>query len=213
MASSHARHLRAHLTDAERVLWRYLRASRLCGYKFRRQAPIGRYIVDFVCFEMRLIIELDGGQHAERTRYESDRTAWLRGQGFRVLRFWNTDVLNNMEGVREVIAEACAGEPPLPNPPPRGGGDDEKGRAVGNAFRLHSLGRRTPRRLDTPAEFWHLSPQSRPVVRAFDGRATGSEEGGSPSFSCMQRVCGACTERIDTRQSGGPSAWLARKSP
>lgn len=213
MASSHARHLRTHSTDAERVLWRHLRAYRLRGHKFRRQAPIGRYIVDFVCFEMRLVIELDGGQHAERTKYESDRTAWLRRQGFRVLRFWNTDVLNNLEGVREVIAEACAGGPPLPNPPPQGGRDEEKGRAVVIPSGHITLGRRTPRRLDTPAEFWHLSPQSRPVVRAFDARATGSEEGGSPSFSCMQRVCGACAERIDTRHFGGSSAWLARKSP
>ena len=120
MASSHARDLRANSTDAERALWQHLRAYRLRGHKFRRQAPIGRYIVDFVCFETRLVIELDGGQHAERSKYERDRTAWLREQGFRVLRFWNTDVLNNLDGVMTVIAQACSGEPPLPNPPPRG---------------------------------------------------------------------------------------------
>ena len=117
MTSSHARNLRANSTDAERALWQHLRANRLRGHKFRRQAPIGQYIVDFACFEARLIIELDGGQHAERSKYERDRTAWLQAQGFRVLRFWNTDVLNNLDGVKEVIAEACAKEPP----PPRGG--------------------------------------------------------------------------------------------
>ena len=121
MASSHARPLRAHSTAAEGLLLRHLRAYRLRGHTFRRQAPIGQYIVDFVCFEMRLVIELDGGQPAELTRYEGELTAWLQGQGFRVLRFWNTEVLHNLEAVGEVIVQACAGEPPLPSPPPRGG--------------------------------------------------------------------------------------------
>ena len=109
-----ARDLRQNATDAEQALWLQLRAARLGGHKFRRQASIGRYIVDFVCFEVCLIVEVDGGQHAERHRQDAQRTAWLASQGFRVLRFWNTEVLGDMEAVKEVIARACAGKPPSP---------------------------------------------------------------------------------------------------
>ena len=109
-----ARKLRQKATDAERALWQQLRAARLGGHKFRRQTPIGRYIVDFVCFEGRLIVEVDGGQHAGRQRQDAQRTAWLASQGFRVLRFWNTEVLGKMEAVKAVIARACAGKPPSP---------------------------------------------------------------------------------------------------
>ena len=109
-----ARRLRQNATDAERVLWQQLRASRLGGHKFRRQASIGRYIVDFACFEVCLIVEVDGGQHAERQQQDAQRTAWLASQGFRVLRFWNTEVLGDMEAVKAVIARACAGKPPSP---------------------------------------------------------------------------------------------------
>ena len=77
-----ARKLRQNATDAERALWQQVRAARLGGHKFRRQAPVGRYIVDFVCFEARLIVEVDGGQHAERQRQDAQRTAWLASQGF-----------------------------------------------------------------------------------------------------------------------------------
>ena len=115
-----ARKLRQNATDAERALWQQLRAARLDGHKFRRQAPIGRYIVDFVCFEARLVVEVDGGQHADRQRQDAQRTAWLASQGFRVLRFWNTEVLGHMEAVKEVMARACAEKPPLPNPLPQG---------------------------------------------------------------------------------------------
>jgi len=79
------------------------------GLRFRRQAPIGRYIVDFVCFEQRLIIEIDGGQHADRTGQDAARTRWLEGEGFRVIRFWNNDVLDNTEGVVESIRLALRG--------------------------------------------------------------------------------------------------------
>ena len=109
-----ARQLRQNATDAERALWRQLRAARLGGHKFRRQASIGRYIVDFVCFEARLIVEVDGGQHAERQRQDAQRTAWLASQGFRVLRFWNPEVLGDMAAVKEMITRACAGKPPSP---------------------------------------------------------------------------------------------------
>jgi very-short-patch-repair endonuclease len=73
------------------------------GLKFKRQKPVGRYIADFVCWERRLIIELDGGQHAEQAAYDRRRDAWLRSQGYTVLRFWNNDVMQQLEGVLEQI--------------------------------------------------------------------------------------------------------------
>jgi very-short-patch-repair endonuclease len=84
-------------------LWYHLRAHRFLGLKFKRQKPVGRYIVDFVCLEQRLIIELDGGQHSEQQHYDQDRDAWLRSQGYTVLRFWNNDVMQQLEGVLEQI--------------------------------------------------------------------------------------------------------------
>ena len=101
-----ARELRKNPTDAERVLWRHLRFCQFSGYKFRRQKPIGNYIVDFVCFEKKLIIEVDGGHHSEQVVYDLERSAWLGGQGFRVLRFWDTQVLKETEAVKEKILEA-----------------------------------------------------------------------------------------------------------
>ena len=101
--TARARQLRKNLTDAERVLWNILRSRQVSGYKFRRQAPIGPYIVDFVCFENRLIVEVDGGQHLERANYDDRRTAWLESAGFKVIRFWNNQVLAETETVREAI--------------------------------------------------------------------------------------------------------------
>jgi very-short-patch-repair endonuclease len=100
------------MTDAERRLWSRLRMQALEGHRFRRQSPIGRFIVDFVCPECALIVELDGGQHADQQTYDSARTAWLESQGYRVLRFWNSDVLENPEGVLEVILAALRATPP-----------------------------------------------------------------------------------------------------
>jgi len=104
-----ARALRVRLTDAERKLWYALRDRRFDGFKFRRQVPIGRFIVDYVCFEARLVIEVDGGRHAENAR-DQHRDRWLAANGFRVLRFWNNDVLRNLEGVLTVLADALAAE-------------------------------------------------------------------------------------------------------
>jgi very-short-patch-repair endonuclease len=100
-----ARDLRKNSTDAERHLWYHLRASRF-GFKFKRQVPIGTYIVDFVCLEKRLIIELDGGQHIDNQIYDTKRTDWLMTQGFKVLRFWNNDVFQQMPSVLEIITSA-----------------------------------------------------------------------------------------------------------
>ena len=98
-----ARALRRDMSDAERLLWQHLRRRQIAGQRFRRQHPVGNYIVDFVCLEAALIVEVDGGQHADQKAYDTARTAWLDQQGFRVVRFWNSEVLTNLEGVREVI--------------------------------------------------------------------------------------------------------------
>jgi adenine-specific DNA-methyltransferase len=109
------------MTDAETRLWSKLRYRQLDNCKFRRQATIGKYIVDFVTFERKIIIELDGGQHAEQVERDSERTNWLQSQGFAVLRFWNHEVLEDMEAVIEVIWNAVRAGSPHPNPPPQGG--------------------------------------------------------------------------------------------
>ena len=114
---SFAKDLRKNSTDTENVLWKYLRAKRLAGFKFRRQEPIGKYIVDFVCFECLVIIECDGGQHAFETEKDQERDQWFEKQGYCVLRFWDSDVLRNTEGVLEAILKACQLSPaPPPSP-------------------------------------------------------------------------------------------------
>ncbi|HUI95351.1 MAG TPA: DUF559 domain-containing protein [Xanthobacteraceae bacterium] len=120
-----ARRLRRDATGAERRPWYRLRARQIDGAKFVRQEPIGRFIVDFVCREQRLVVEVDGGQHATDPR-DAARDRWLSDQGYRVLRFWNHDVLANTEGVLEAIAAALSqatsvrtrGTAPHPDPLP-----------------------------------------------------------------------------------------------
>ena len=102
-----AKRLRRDLTDSERKLWTILRNAQLGGAKFRRQQPIGRFIVDFVCQEQRLIVEADGGQHQD-SHGDTRRTAFLESQGYQVLRFWNNDILNNLDGVAQSIATAVS---------------------------------------------------------------------------------------------------------
>ena len=101
--SINARNLRKRQTRAEHFLWRQLRARQLREAKFRRQVPVDNYIVDFVSFEKKIVIELDGGQHAETTASDAARDAWLQGRGYKVLRFWDNEVFQNLEGILEVI--------------------------------------------------------------------------------------------------------------
>src|SRR3989338_10502402 len=98
-----ARELRENMTEAERKLWTFLRSKQINGFKFRRQCLVGKFIVDFVCFEKKIILEVDGGQHMEQEFYDIERTNWLESQGFRVLRFWNHEVLKQTEAVLEKI--------------------------------------------------------------------------------------------------------------
>jgi very-short-patch-repair endonuclease len=116
-----AKSLRKRSTDAEKLLWWHLRCKQIDGLKFRRQEPIGPFIADFVCFEKKLVIELDGGQHAVEQENDRVREGWFNKEGFRILRFWNTEVLHNFEGVVEVIRRTCLNHPPL-TPPIKGGG-------------------------------------------------------------------------------------------
>jgi very-short-patch-repair endonuclease len=102
-----AKNLRKNSTDAEALLWQRLRGRQLDGIKFRRQQPFANFIVDFVSFEKRVIIELDGGQHAQERHKDIERDRFLSENGFRVLRFWNNEVLKNIDGVLEVIRKNC----------------------------------------------------------------------------------------------------------
>ena len=119
-----ARRLRRNQTEAERRLWEQLRANQLCGFKFRRQYPIGVFIVDFCCFQRRLVVELDGGQHATLTEADQRRSTILLSRGYRVLRFWDNEVFKDINAVIERIAEALDvnDKRPSPLPSPKGRG-------------------------------------------------------------------------------------------
>src|SRR6185312_14535608 len=120
-----ARRLRANQTDAEAVLWNRIRNRQIDGHKFARQVPIGAYICDFVCREKQIVIEVDGGQHAESAT-DAIRDNYLIAEGYRVLRFWNNDVLGNLEGVLTTIQTELGGGSPSPQPSPR----EERGEGV-----------------------------------------------------------------------------------
>jgi very-short-patch-repair endonuclease len=130
-----AKGLRRDITDAERIVWYELRAHRLHGASFRRQTPIGPYVVDFVCHAAKLIIEVDGGQHFEpgHLAHDARRSAYLAARGYRVLRFSNLDLMKNKSGVLEAIAAVIERpKDPLPNPPPQAGeGKEGEGAAEG----------------------------------------------------------------------------------
>jgi len=119
-----AKYLRSHITDTENKLWYHLRGHRFAGLKFKRQKPIGAYIVDFACMQQKLIIEVDGSQHLQ-SETDKQRDAWLNKQGFRVLRFNNNDVLLNLDAVLEAIYQAIFNAPsPLTSLPQAGEGND-----------------------------------------------------------------------------------------
>ncbi|HEX8009428.1 MAG TPA: endonuclease domain-containing protein [Casimicrobiaceae bacterium] len=119
-----ARGLRRNETDAERKLWYFLRDRQLGGHKFRRQHPIGPYVADFVCLDRALIVELDGGQHAEQRRYDERRTEFLGKQGFKVIRFWDNEALLQTAAVLEAILNELETRPsPQPSPRKRGEGE------------------------------------------------------------------------------------------
>jgi very-short-patch-repair endonuclease len=116
-----ARALRVGSTDAECKLWRYLRNRLLGGYRFRRQTPLGKYVADFVCMDAKLVVELDGGQHLERTRKDDLRSAYLARGKFQVIRFWDDDVLLRTDAVLKQILHALMQASPHPNPLPQTG--------------------------------------------------------------------------------------------
>ena len=124
--SVRARALRRNLTDAERIIWYGVRAHRLNGASFRRQDPIGPFIVDFVCHSARLVVEVDGGHHfeAEQEKRDARREAFLTARGYRLLRFSNRDVMTNRQGVLEAIADAVRVASPSPPSPASGGGGE-----------------------------------------------------------------------------------------
>ena len=124
-----ARALRHNATDTEKLLWRRIRMWQVDDYKFRRQQPLGRYIVDFVCLEKRVVVELDGGQHAEQSANDMRRDEWLREQGFIVLRFWNHEVVQNIDDVTEKIFQTVKSTPFL-SPSPQGGRKKIGGRVL-----------------------------------------------------------------------------------
>jgi very-short-patch-repair endonuclease len=114
---TNAKELRGNQTDAESVLWYNLRARRLLNYKFRRQVPISeKYIVDFLCYEAGLVVEVDGGQHLDQADYDAKRSCWLESQGFRVARYWNHEVLSQTDAVLNDICLKLNGPLPIPLP-------------------------------------------------------------------------------------------------
>lgn len=112
-----AKQLRKNSTDVENIIWYHLRAKRFLELKFRRQEPIGKYIVDFVCYQKKIIIELDGGQHTEQIVRDIERDLWFTNQGYKIIRLWNNEFLQNQDEALELIAQTCFG-PPSPHPLP-----------------------------------------------------------------------------------------------
>ncbi len=121
--TARAQQLRRHMTAAEALLWPHLSRRQLDGFKFSRQMPVGPFICDFMCREHRLIIELDGGQHDWREAEDARRTAYIEGQGFRLIRFWNNEVFEALDDVLRRIGEALTQA--HPRPLPHAGGEQE----------------------------------------------------------------------------------------
>lgn len=138
-AHERTRTLRREMTEAEKRLWQRLRFRQTHGFRFRRQVPIGSFIADFVCHEARLIVEIDGGQHDPASDYEFRRTRFLEGEGYRVLRFWNNEVLENPDGAQEGIAQYLRRVHPHPCPAPSRGRVDLR-QAVSTTGPAHLVG-------------------------------------------------------------------------
>lgn len=116
MSLHQAKNLRKNMTDAEKFFWYKVRDRRLAGYKFKRQVPIGHYIVDFACLDYTLVVEIDGGQHNDNSA-DTLRDKFLQDKGFRVVRYWNNEILNNIDGVLEALVRELSLRPsPLPSP-------------------------------------------------------------------------------------------------
>jgi very-short-patch-repair endonuclease len=126
LLNDRARQLRKNATDAENRMWYFLRNRRLNGLKFNRQYIIEPYIVDFVCRDKNLIIEIDGAQHAENIEYDLERTSFLKSNGYKVLRFWNNEVMHNINAVLELILSSSEPSPALRAPSPSSGRGDLK---------------------------------------------------------------------------------------
>jgi 5-methyltetrahydrofolate--homocysteine methyltransferase len=155
----HARALRSNMTHAEQILWSRLRAHRMDGHKFRRQHALGSYIADFVCLKARLVIEVDGETHdaASRQTLDTKRTGYLEKLGFRVLRFENYQIVEELDAVIEAISAALVpANAPLPYPLPPGGEGDIFLRPLRSTF-----GARTTRRCRRPGSRWWLWPPAR----------------------------------------------------
>ena len=121
ITTARARRLRSDMTDVERKLWNAMRGKQLEGCRFRRQHPIGAYVADFACVERMLVIELDGSQHQTQEAYDVDRSRYLNQQGWQVVRFWNNEVLENLDGVLEVIVKELQSASPRHIPSPMQG--------------------------------------------------------------------------------------------
>jgi very-short-patch-repair endonuclease len=113
---AHSRDNRKNQSTAEKILWQHLRSRQMKGFKFRRQHPIGTYIADFICVSANLIIELDGDSHTERREYDARRDDWLRSKGLLVFRCFNTDVIENMDGLMETVWKLCRERSSAPSP-------------------------------------------------------------------------------------------------
>ncbi|MBC7990279.1 MAG: endonuclease domain-containing protein [Luteimonas sp.] len=168
-----ARQLRRSMSDAEQKLWQCLRCRHLAGFRFRRQHPVGPYIADFACLERHLLIEVDGGQH-NGSQTDARREAFLRGKGFEIVRFWNNDVLEHLEGVCDVILRYLGDSHPHPGLPPQAGeGDKQKPSPVYG----RGLGEGSALRWNRSAAKPHAHPDLPPHAGEGDKLGTSSDTG------------------------------------
>ena len=211
----HVKALRAQMTEAERGLWGELRGHRFEGWAFRRQVPMGAYVADFVCHQAKPIIELDGGQH--NGEHDTSRDAWFAGRGYRVLRYWNTDVLSNRDGVLEDLAAELARRsgdrggarpavsPPSPSLPRKGGGGAVRGRMASSEASRQQMSSGDPAPL-VRGEPSPLAGEGREGGEtAGAGRAAEAHASASANASALSR------ERAEAAPVSPPTPTLPRK--